>query len=127
MRAIHAYRLQANVGEGPLFINKLRKRISAHAIRCILEKHLASTSIKLEVTPHTLRHCFATHLLDAGADLVSVKEMLGHEKLPRLRFIRMSRLNGLRRLTIERTLDEGLSDYGIFSHFRIQFSRPIDG
>jgi integrase/recombinase XerC len=81
MRALEQYCSQAGVTTGPLFISKLRRRISKHSVRLLLRKHLSSTSIRLKVSPHTLRHCFATHLLDAGANLVSVKEMLGHEKL----------------------------------------------
>jgi integrase/recombinase XerC len=80
-RALELYCSQAGVTTGPLFVSKLRKRISKHSVQLVLRKHLSSTSIRLKVSPHTFRHCFATHLLDAGANLVSVKEMLGHEKL----------------------------------------------
>ena len=77
LKAIHAYRIQAHVREGPLFLNKRRTRISGHSVERMLQKYLSATSIKLQVSPHTLRHCFATHLLDNGADLVSLQSMLG--------------------------------------------------
>jgi len=81
LRAIEAYRIHAYVAEGPLFINKRRTRMSCHAVQQMFHKYLAATTIRLRATPHALRHSMATHLLDAGADLMSVKEMLGHEKL----------------------------------------------
>jgi integrase/recombinase XerC len=81
LKAIQQYRFRANLHAGPLFISKLRKRLSARSIWLMLRKHLANTSIQLNVSPHKLRHSFATHLLDNGADLRSVQTLLGHASL----------------------------------------------
>ena len=81
LTAIQRYRFEANVHAGPLFISKLRKRLSARSVWLMLKKHLAQTSIQLRVSPHKLRHSFATHLLDNGADLRSVQTLLGHASL----------------------------------------------
>lgn len=69
------------VTEGALFVNRSGKRISGRSIRRKLNKYLRQAGISTEVSPHTLRHSFATHMLNAGADLRSVQEMLGHENL----------------------------------------------
>ena len=71
----------AATGEAPLFINKLGKRLSDRSIRRKLDKYLQIAGIPSNVSPHTLRHSFATHMLDNGADLRSVQEMLGHRSL----------------------------------------------
>jgi integrase/recombinase XerC len=81
LKAIQQYRLEANVHSGPLFLSKLRKRISTRSIWLMLKKHLSETSIQLRISPHKLRHSFATHLLDNGADLRSVQTLLGHVNL----------------------------------------------
>jgi integrase/recombinase XerC len=81
LNAIQRYRSEANVHSGPLFVSKLRKRLSARSIWLMLKKHLSQTSIQLRVSPHKLRHSFATHLLDNGADLRSVQTLLGHANL----------------------------------------------
>jgi integrase/recombinase XerC len=81
LKAIQQYQLEANVQSGPLFLSKLRKRISTRSIWLMLKKHLAQTSIQLRISPHKLRHSFATHLLDNGADLRSVQTLLGHVNL----------------------------------------------
>ena len=81
LKAIQQYRLEANVHSGPLFLSKLRKRISTRSIWLMLKKHLSQTSIQLRISPHKLRHSFATHLLDNGADLRSVQTLLGHVNL----------------------------------------------
>jgi len=67
--------------EDPLFINKLGKRLSDRSIRRKLTKYLQIAGIPTNVSPHTLKHSFATHMLDNGADLRSVQEMLGHRSL----------------------------------------------
>jgi len=65
----------------PLFTNKFGRRLSVRGVARLLEKHLAAAGLAGKASPHTLRHSFATHLLDAGADIRSVQELLGHKSL----------------------------------------------
>lgn len=81
LSAIQRYRQEANVQSGPLFINKSRRRLGARNVWWMMKKYLRHTSIPIPLSPHKLRHSFATHLLDAGADLRSVQSLLGHASL----------------------------------------------
>ena len=64
-----------------LFLNRFGKRLTTRSIGRMLEKYLAMAGLDPQSSPHTLRHSFATHLLDGGADLRSVQELLGHKSL----------------------------------------------
>ncbi|MCC7084584.1 MAG: tyrosine recombinase XerC [Pirellulales bacterium] len=65
----------------PIFTNKFGKRLTTRSVGRLLEKHIETAGLDRRTTPHTLRHSFATHLLDRGADIRSVQELLGHKSL----------------------------------------------
>lgn len=64
-----------------VFLNRWGNRLSSRGVRKIINKYVEKTALKRKISPHTLRHSFATHLLNAGADLRLVQELLGHTRL----------------------------------------------
>src|ERR1035437_1733299 len=82
---------------GALFINKNRGRLTTRAIEMMIKKYAVKAGIEKKVTPHTLRHSFATHLLDRGADLRSVQELLGHANLSTTQIYTHLSINKLKR------------------------------
>lgn len=65
----------------PVFVNKFGRRLTTRSVARMLEKYLKISGLDSRTTPHSLRHSFATHLLDRGADIRSVQELLGHKSL----------------------------------------------
>ena len=68
-------------GEDPIFVNSLGGRLTARSVGRLVKKYSRHSGIFRKVSPHSLRHTFATHLLDAGADIREIQEMLGHSSL----------------------------------------------
>jgi integrase/recombinase XerC len=83
IEALKAYLKERDIlkGEEPLFINQRGGRLTTRSVGRLIKKYAKSSGIFRKISPHSLRHTFATHLLDAGADLREIQEMLGHSSL----------------------------------------------
>lgn len=82
----YAYHRERSIKEptgknAPVFVNRFGRRLTTRSVARMLEKYIQQTGLDQRTTPHTLRHSFATHLLDRGADIRSVQELLGHKSL----------------------------------------------
>ncbi len=81
LRAMQRYQSKLGVHHGPLFRSKVGKRMTTQAVNDVVAKYWRLSGLPVQVTPHKFRHSFATHLLNNGADLRSVQELLGHASL----------------------------------------------
>lgn len=81
LELINNYIGTRNGSEEAIFVNKENKRLTPRSIQRIVKEAAAKAEIKKKVTPHVLRHSFATHLLENDADILVIKELLGHSSL----------------------------------------------
>ena len=84
-------------GAAPVFLNRFGKRLTTRSVARMLEKYIQQVGLDTRTSPHTLRHSFATHLLDGGADIRSVQELLGHQSLVTTQIYTHLSTAGLRR------------------------------
>ena len=76
-----AFIYKGNIDEKALFLNYRGERLTTRSVQRIVDKYIESSAMRRKISPHSLRHSFASHLLSRGADLRAIQEFLGHESL----------------------------------------------